>query len=397
MGLRFIIGRAGTGKTHLCIEEIIHQSNTGAKRQILIVPEQFTSQAERDLIAATGQNAILTAEVLSFGRLAHRVFSKKGIGNRLPLGDIGKAMALRKILLAEKDNISTLFAVDDAGVFRGGIDLKDLIVAREDTPLAEITDAAYPVVYANATVEECVPRLVGHSEASVPVLDAGGRLAGVLISQEFLQVMREEYGEDYAMLAGLPAEEDLSEPVRKSVRKRIPWLVVLLFIGLFVSATVGIFESVVAQLPVIMCFQSLILDMAGNVGTQSLAVAIRMLTGQKPGKWKAELVWKETRVGFFNGVLLGELSFLAIGGYLCLKRYPAPFAFAVSGCLAAAMVLAMVASSLSGTLIPMLFRKIGIDPAVASGPLITTINDLVAVVSYYGLAWLILIRWLHLA
>ena len=171
----------------------------------------------------------------------------------------------------------------------------------------------------------------------------------------------------------------------------------MLFIGLFVSATVGIFESVVAQLPVIMCFQSLILDMAGNVGTQSLAVAIRMLTGQKPGKWKAELVWKETRVGFFNGVLLGALSFLAIGGYLCLKRYPAPFAFAVSGCLAAAMVLAMVASSLSGTLIPMLFRKIGIDPAVASGPLITTINDLVAVVSYYGLAWLILIWWLHLA
>lgn len=298
---------------------------------------------------------------------------------------------------AEKDNISTLFAVDDAGVFRGGIDLKDLIVAREDTPLAEITDAAYPVVYANATVEECVPRLVGYSEASVPVLDAGGRLAGVLISQEFLRVMREEYGEDYAMLAGLPAEEDLSEPVRKSVRKRIPWLVVLLFIGLFVSATVGIFESVVAQLPVIMCFQSLILDMAGNVGTQSLAVAIRMLTGQKPGKWKAELVWKETRVGFFNGVLLGAFSFLAIGGYLCLKRYPAPFAFAVSGCLAAAMVLAMVASSLSGTLIPMFFRKIGVDPAVASGPLITTINDLVAVVSYYGLAWLILIRWLHLA
>lgn len=111
MGLRFIIGRAGTGKTHLCVEEIIHQSNTGAKRQILIVPEQFTSQAERDLIAATGQNAILTAEVLSFGRLAHRVFSKKGIGNRLPLGDIGKAMALRKILLAEKDNISYFHSV----------------------------------------------------------------------------------------------------------------------------------------------------------------------------------------------------------------------------------------------------------------------------------------------
>ncbi len=104
MGLRFIIGRAGTGKTTLCMEEILKKQNTG--RQILIVPEQFTSQAERDLIAKTGQNAILTAEVLSFGRLAHRIFSKKGIGSRVPLGDIGKSMALRKILNQEKEHIS---------------------------------------------------------------------------------------------------------------------------------------------------------------------------------------------------------------------------------------------------------------------------------------------------
>lgn len=113
MGLRFIIGRAGTGKTHLCMEEIIKQSNTGEKRQVLIVPEQFTSQAERDLIEKTGQNAILTAEVLSFGRLAHRVFSKKGIGSRVPLGDIGKSMALRKILLEEKEQISYFQSVMD--------------------------------------------------------------------------------------------------------------------------------------------------------------------------------------------------------------------------------------------------------------------------------------------
>ena len=113
MGLRFIIGRAGTGKTTLCMEEIIAQQNTGNKRQILIVPEQFTSQAERDLIEKTGQNAILTAEVLSFGRLAHRVFSKKGIGSLAPLGDVGKAMALRKILLQEKNNIAYFQSVMD--------------------------------------------------------------------------------------------------------------------------------------------------------------------------------------------------------------------------------------------------------------------------------------------
>ena len=113
MGLRFIIGRAGTGKTTLCMEEIITQQHTENKRQVLIVPEQFTSQAERDLIEKTGQNAILTAEVLSFGRLAHRVFSKKGIGSRIPLGDMGKSMALRKILLQEKEHISYFQSVMD--------------------------------------------------------------------------------------------------------------------------------------------------------------------------------------------------------------------------------------------------------------------------------------------
>lgn len=113
MGLRFIIGRAGTGKTNLCMEEILRQSKIEGKRQVLIVPEQFTSQAERDLIQKTEQKAILTAEVLSFGRLAHRVFSKKGIGSRVPLGDVGKAMALRKILLAEKEHISYFQSVMD--------------------------------------------------------------------------------------------------------------------------------------------------------------------------------------------------------------------------------------------------------------------------------------------
>ena len=109
----------------------------------------------------------------------------------------------------------------------------------------------------------------------------------------------------------------------------------------------------------------------------------------------SSLVWKEARVGVFNGLLLGVLSFAAIGGYLCLQGHATSFAFAISGCLGVAMVLAMVASSLSGTVIPIIFKKLGVDPAVASGPLITTVNDLVAVISYYGLSWIILINWMQ--
>lgn len=128
--------------------------------------------------------------------------------------------------------------------------------------------------------------------------------------------------------------------------------------GLGVSATVGLFESIVAQLPVIMSFQSLILDMAGNVGTQSLAVAIRVLMDkQTSGKQKLTLILKESRVGLTNGFILGISSFLVIGGYLVLKGNGLSFAFAVSGCLGAAMILAMLISSLSGTVIPVLLPE----------------------------------------
>lgn len=298
---------------------------------------------------------------------------------------------------ADNDNISTIYVVDQNRTFYGAIDLKDLIIAREGTSLKNIMTCSYPYIYARASIEDCIPQLMDYSEDSIPVLDNENKLIGAITAHDLVEVVGDELNEDYAKLAGLSAEEDLEEPIRLSVKKRLPWLFILLIMGLGVSATVGLFESIVAQLPVIMCFQSLILDMAGNVGTQSLAVAIRVLMDKQiSGKQKATLILKESRVGFANGMILGILSFLVIGSYLCMKGKSITFAFAVSGCLGLAMVLAMLISSLSGTIIPIFFQKIGVDPAVASGPLITTVNDLVAVVSYYGLAWFILLEILKL-
>ena len=247
-------------------------------------------------------------------------------------------------------------------------------------------------------IQDCIPFLRDYSENSIPVLDDENKLLGIVTSHDFIEILGEELNEDYVKLGGLPSEEDLAEPIFLSIKKRIPWLSILLVLGLGVSATVGLFESIVAQIPIIMCFQSLILGMAGNVGTQSLAVAIRVLMDvQIDHKQKAMLVWKEVRIGFLNGLILGVLSFVAIGGYLCIKGNAPYFSFAVAGCLGIAMNLAMMISSLSGTVIPIFLKKIGVDPAVASGPLITTINDLVAVVSYYGLSWLILLNIMHIA
>lgn len=312
---------------------------------------------------------------------------------------IKEAMASLVRQAAENDNISTLYIVDADHTFCGAVDLKDLIIAREGTSLEDIIATSYPYVYARELIEDCIERLKDYSEDSIPVLDNENKLLGVITAQDIVQVVDDEMGDDYAKLAGLASEEELSEPIGQSVRKRLPWLVVLLGLGMLVSAVVGVFEGVVAQLTIVMCFQSLILDMAGNVGTQSLAVTIRVLMDEKlTRRQKWSLIWKECRIGLVNGLILGVLSFVSVGLYLFALKGNAPkFAFGVSGCIGAALVLAMVISSISGTVIPLFFKKIKVDPAVASGPLITTINDLVAVIAYYGLAWLLLIQVMHLA
>ncbi len=299
----------------------------------------------------------------------------------------------------ENDNISTLFVVDETQVFSGAIDLKDLITARSSVPLEDLIATSFPYVYASEQTADCLERLKDYSESIVPVLDDGNRLLGVITAQSIIEVVDEEMGEDYARLAGLTAEEDLNEPLGQSMRKRMPWLLVLLALGIVVSTVVGAFETVVAQLTLIMAFQSLILDMAGNVGTQSLAVTIRVLTDETlTFRQKMHLVLKETRVGMFNGLLLGVVSFVLIGLYVYLfKHKDFLFSFALSGCIGVSLLVAMLISSAVGTLIPLFFKKIKVDPAVASGPLITTVNDLVAVVIYYGLSWLLLLNVLHLA
>ncbi len=300
---------------------------------------------------------------------------------------------------AEHDNISTIYVVDESHTFYGAIDLKDLIIARDTVPLEDLITTSYPYVYAQENISECIDRLRDYSEDSIPVLDNNNQLLGVITSQDLVQLIDDEMGDDYAKLAGLASEEELNEPLRQSVKKRLPWLIILLGLGMVVSSVVGMFEHVVAQLTIVMLFQSLILDMAGNVGTQSLAVTIRVLVDETlTTRQKLGLVWKETRVGFINGVLLGTLSFFAIGTYIYFFKQPSfSFAFAISGCIGIALLLSMVISGLCGTAIPMIFKKLGFDPAAASGPLITTLNDLTAVISYYGLAWIFLIQVLHLA
>lgn len=298
----------------------------------------------------------------------------------------------------DNDNISTIYVVDENGKFSGAIDLKDLIIARQSDTLDSIIIYSYPYFYADEKISDSIEKIKDYAEDSLPVLNRDKEIVGIITAQDVVEAVDDEMGEDYAKLAGLTAEEDLQETTKQSIKKRLPWLIVLLVLGMGVSAVVGVFENVVAILPIVICFQSLILDMAGNVGTQSLAVTIRVLMDEELApKDKLKLVFKEAKVGFSNGFLLGILAIVFLGLYIFLyKGYDIRHAFLISLCVGVSLLLAMIVSSLVGTLVPLFFKKIKVDPAVASGPLITTVNDLVAVVIYYGLSWVFLIQTMHI-
>lgn len=333
-------------------------------------------------------------------------YEEDEIGSKMTTNfiEIGRSLTIKQAMRAliaqaeDNDNISTLFVEDDDGTFYGAVDLKDLIVARTYMTLESLITQSFPYVRDHETISECIERLKDYAEDSIPVLNDKNELIGVITAQDIVEVVDDELGDDYAKLAGMTEEAELEESLGESIKKRLPWLVVLLGLSMCVSTVTSLFEGVIAQLAIIVSFQSVILGMSGNVGTQSLAVTIRLLIDENlETKQKIGMIFREMRIGFSNGLILGILSFLLIGAYLCLAKGKSPeYAFAISLCAGIALLMAMTISSIVGTSVPMFFSKIHVDPAVASGPLITTVNDLIGVVTYYGVAWLLLIHIMQL-
>lgn len=176
---------------------------------------------------------------------------------------------------------------------------------------------------------------------------------------------------------------------RAAVR-RLPWLISLLFLGLAVSGVSRLFEGVVGRLPMLVAFQPLLLGMAGNAGTQSLAVTLRGIV--RDDKGCAQMILSEVRIALLTGLVIGAVSFFAIWAYLCrILNYSSDFSATAAFCIGASSTISMTVSGLTGSAIPIILCRLGADPAVASGPLITTVSDLCALVCYYSIAWAMLV------
>lgn len=294
---------------------------------------------------------------------------------------------------AENDNISTIYVTDENNVFYGAVSLNKMFIARSDTPLDDIVTTSFPYLYADDKIVDALPRIKEYEEESLPVLDADNRLIGVLTSADVVEAVDDEISEDYAKLAGLSEEDDLSERVFGSVKKRLPWLAALLVLSFIVSSVLKVFDGVMAALPILVFFQTMVLDMSGNASTQSLGVTIRRLTDPDiTAADKRRAFFSELSISFFDALILATLAFGLTTSYMLIfKHQPVGQAMPVAACIAAAMAISMTVSGILGTAIPMFFKKTGIDPAAASGPLITTMNDLLSAVTYYGLAALLLL------
>ena len=302
---------------------------------------------------------------------------------------------------ADNDNVSNIFVLNDDETFYGVLELRELIIARQNDDLLKKIKTNYPYFYDKANISDVLPDLKEYGLDSYPILNEKDELVGVVTADDVVEAVDDEMGDDYAKFAGLTEEIEQGESVLSSVKKRIPWLIILLVLGLVQSFSMTGFESVIAALPIIVFFQTLVLDMAGNSGTQSLAVTIRLLS-DKPnsGKEIFKSAVKEFFTGLLNGFILGALSFTFVVLFLFITKqsvHAEAFSWGDAlmggGIVGIALLVAMAVSSLVGALVPIIFMKIHIDPAVASGPFITTINDITALLIYYGLAYVLFLAF----
>ena len=279
----------------------------------------------------------------------------------------------------DAETIYVIFAVNEAGQLVGVFSLGDLITAENDSYIEDVMSERVISVKVADDQEDVAQVIRDYDFIAVPVVDYQNHLLGIITIDDILDVMDEEASEDYSRLAGVSDIDSTSDSVIKTASKRLPWLIVLTFLGMITATILGSFEDTLSQVALLAAFIPIISGMSGNSGTQSLAVSVRNIsTGEINEQSKFKIALREAGSGFLSGLVCSVVLFLII---VVIYRQPL-LALIVGGSLTCAMTV----GTLVGSMIPLIMNKFKIDPAVASGPFITTINDIVSMLIYFGLA-----------
>ena len=281
------------------------------------------------------------------------------------------------------DAFYDLFVVDPAHKPVGAVPLSRAMRARRAARLADIMETELRLIPVAMDQEAVAHLFRQYGLVSAPVVDAGGRLVGVVTVDDVVHVIDEEAEEDLMKLGGV-REDDLYRAAIDTTRARFTWLVVNLLTAILASAVIGVFQGNIERIVALAVLMPIVASMGGNAGTQTLTVAVRALAMKELTRDNAlRFVGKELLVGSFNGIL-----FAALTGAVAWLWFDMPGLGLV---IAAAMMFNMAVAGLSGTLIPLGLERLGIDPAIASGVFVTTVTDVVGFFAFLGLAGLVLL------
>ena len=276
------------------------------------------------------------------------------------------------------DDVYDIFVVDPAGRLRGSVPLGRMLRTKRPVPILDIVDPDIPSVPATADQAEVAHLFRDKNLVSCPVVDERGRLQGVIMVDDVVDVIDEEAEEDILKLGGVGIDDMHAPPVR-TARLRAMWLTVNLATAVLASLVIGQFEHSIEKIVALAVLMPIVASMGGNAGTQTVTVAVRALaTGQLTAANAFRFIAKEAAVGGLNGVVFAIVMGIAVVAWYGDWR--------LGAVIGAAMICNLIAAALAGTLIPLGLQKFGVDPAVSSTVFLTTVTDVIGFLAFLGLA-----------
>jgi len=294
---------------------------------------------------------------------------------------VHSAMQILKKEAPNAETIYYVFVVDEDEKLAGVISLRDLIISEPDTMISDIMNERVYSVSVAEDQEEVARKMKDYNFLALPVVDFQGHLLGIITVDDIVDVIDEEASDDYSKLAAVSDVDSTDRGPFSAAKKRLPWLIILLFLGMFTASLIGRFEATLEKVAILAVFIPLIAGMAGNTGTQALAVAVRRISlGDTEDQTLSKMIVREAGTGLITGAICGVVVTVVVfvwQGDLFL------------GALVGISILAtLTVATISGAFIPLIMHKLKVDPAVASGPFITTINDIISILIYFGMATL---------
>lgn len=290
-----------------------------------------------------------------------------------------------KEMRSQAENVTrvhSIYVVNNEEILKGRLSLKDLLTVSTETHIREVYIPKVDSVNVNEKPEEVAKIMSKYDLEAIPVVDEIGRLVGRITIDDIVDVIRDEAERDYQLAAGISQDVEADDSIWELTRARLPWLILGLFGGLGAAVIMGSFETIVENAPEILFFTPLIAAMAGNVGVQSSAIIVQGLANDDLKGSIGNRLWKEMLLALLNGLILAAL--LLLFTWIWKGEFDTALAISLS------LVAVIVVAGLIGTFIPLFLDKRNIDPAIATGPFITTSNDIFGILIYFWITKAIL-------